>query len=374
MAVQSGDFWVRFPELLRTIRISVQMPTDVHAAASALLLVGIAGLGLLNGSLNGLGKKRAVVGFLLVLTVIGLWTTGSRVAILLAGLGTMVAVGWWAAQRSRRHLVVALVAMGAVTATIWIAMFAVSSRYNTAAYSFNARVVMMRAGIQMFEGSPVFGIGVTRFYLESPSFVGPDIVKSIGYVRENAHNNFIQVLAEQGLVGLAAMLWWLLTIIVSGARAQIAKPDIGRGALLLGFVACVGTWLAGHPLLVPEFALVFWLYGGVLVAMTPSEATGRRGWLVGALIAVLFLTVPFRAMAIRNAAYLEHRGVGVSIWHHDDTQRYREAGAAFSLYLPSGGDPTILPIRRAADAFDPIVIDVGVGGRHLTTITIEGDN
>jgi len=371
MAVQAGDLWATFPVLLRTTRLSVQMPTDVHAAASALLLVGIASLGLFK---NGSWLWRAIVGILLLLIATGLWTTGSRVAILVAGLSVMVIMGWWAARRSWRHLALTAGAMAVVTAALWFAMVHSSSRFNPTSFSLNARLVMMKAGLQMFASAPVFGIGVTRFYLESPGFVGPDIVKLVGYVRENAHNNFIQVLAEQGVVGLFAMLWWLAVIVVGGARAQIAKPDVQRGALLLAVVACVATWLVGHPLLVPEFALVFWLYGGVLVAMTPSQATGRRIWFMTALIAALFLTVPFRAIGIRNAADLEHYGVGVSVWHHDDSQRYREAGAAFSLYLPSGGAPTKLPIRRAPNAPEPLVIDVAVGGRHLTTITVEGDN
>jgi O-antigen ligase len=370
MAVQAGSFWANFPVIFRTIRISVQIPGDVHAAASALLLAGIAGLGLLK---NRSWIWRAVVGLLLLLIATGLWTTGSRVAILLAGLSVMVAMGWWAARRSWRHLAVTTGAIAVVSVGVWFALLA-PSRFSTTAYSFNARFVMMKAGMQMFVTAPAFGIGITRFYAESAAVVGPDIIKLVSSPRENAHNNFIQVLAEQGVVGLAAMLWWLAVMVVGGARAQIAKPDAQRGALLLAVVACACTWLVGHPLLVPEFALVFWMYGGVLVAMTPSQSTGRRVWLVAALIAALFLTVPFRAMGIRNAAYLEHYGVGVSVWHPDDTQRYREAGAAFSLYLPSGGDPTILPIRRAPDASGPLVIEVGIGGRHLTTLTVDDDN
>ena len=367
-AQRSADFWPAFATHLGIERISIQMPTDVHAAASAFLLAGVAGVGLLKGP----WKRRAGLAMMLLLIVAGLWTTGSRVAILFGGLSALTAMFWWAARRSRRHLIVTTVAMGVIAAAVWFALFA-PSRYNPTAYSFNARVVMMKAGMQMFASAPAFGIGVTRFYSESAAVVGPEIQELVSYPRENAHNNFIQVLAEQGVVGLAAMVWWLAAMIGSGARAQAAKPDVQRGALLLAIVACVGTWFMSHPLLVPEFALVFWMYGGVLVAMTPNPAPTRWRWLGWALIAALVLSVPPRAVARRNAADLEHRGLGVSIWHHDDTQRYREAGAAFSLYLPVDRAPVVLPIRRAPSSSSPIVIDVSMAGRHLTTITLEDD-
>jgi hypothetical protein len=46
--------------------------------------------------------------------------------------------------------------------------------------------------------------------------------------------------------------------------------------------------------------------------------------------------LPVRATLLRNAADLEDQGFGLSRWTRDAEQRYREAGAEFHVYLPTG--------------------------------------
>ena len=61
----------------------------------------------------------------------------------------------------------------------------------------------------------------------------------------------------------------------------------------------------------------------------------------------LAASVPFRATRETRSANLEHVATGVSQWQPAmDGERYREAGSAFSLFLPSGA-VMILPIRSA---------------------------
>jgi O-antigen ligase len=82
----------------------------------------------------------------------------------------------------------------------------------------------------------MFGIGVHQFYAASARALDPDFTSLSGYARENAHNNFLQVLTEQGVVGLAAMLWWLGLL---GAGVWSVRKRDGplreRDALFLGF-------------------------------------------------------------------------------------------------------------------------------------------
>jgi hypothetical protein len=233
---------------------------------------------------------------------------------------------------------------------------------------------MVKAGVQMFRQAPVFGIGIARFYGASEAYIEPDEVRIVGYKRENAHNNFVQVAVEQGLVGLSAMLWWLAVLLVTGTRTQISSPTAFRGALLVAIVACVGTWMTGHPLLVPEFAFVFWFYCGIVTAMTPEPLASRPRWLYWILVASVLVSIVPRAYYARNTVFLEHMGFGLSkLWRHDDQQRYREAGALFDIYLPATGRPVEVPIRRAPDAPDSLLVDVRIGGRLVDTVSVGGD-
>jgi hypothetical protein len=366
-ALRTGAVLKALPSLLTTVRISLQM--DVHAAASALLLAGVAGFGLMNKS----PARRAGVGLLIVLIAAGLWIGGSRVAIVLGAVTAIGALGWSAVRAGGWRLVIAGAVVLAIGAGAWMATL-YPGRYNTTSGSMDSRLIMAKVGIKLFRQAPVFGIGITKFYGASAAYLGPDEARIVAYTRENAHNNFVQVAAEQGLVGLGAMLWWLGMLLVTGARAQAASPNAFRGALLLAVVACVGTWMAGHPLLVPEFAFVFWLYSGILTAMTPQPSATRPRWFLWILVASLVVSITPRAYEIRNSDYLEHLGFGLSsLWQHDDKQRYREAGASFAIYLPATGRPVDVPMRRAPGAPDPLLVDVWIGGRLIETVSVGSD-
>jgi O-antigen ligase len=366
-ALRSGNVIGALPRLLLGERISVQ--TDVHAAASALVLAGIAGFGLMNGSM----ARRVGVGLLLVLVGAGLWIGGSRVAIVLAVVAAIGTIGWSMVRAGGRRLMIAAVAVLVIGGGAWMATL-YPGRYNTVSGSVDARLIMVKAGVQLFRQAPIFGIGITRFYGASAAYIEPEEARIVGYKRENAHNNFIQVAAEQGLVGLGAMVWWLAVMLVSGTRAQMAAPTPSRGALLAAIVACVGTWMTGHPLLVPEFAFVFWLYCGILTAMTPEAQISRPRWSLWVLVASVLVSIVPRAYDARNTVYLEHMGFGLSaLWQHDDQQRYREAGAFFAIYLPASGRQVEVPIRRAPDVPDSLIVDVKIDGRLVDTVSLGSD-
>jgi hypothetical protein len=370
VAAARGDDTVHsLVRLLLTVRWSLQ--TDVNASASALILAGIAGAGLIGGPL----ARRIAVGGLVALAAVGAWITGSRIALAMVLAAAFAALLWRTVRAGRgRAVLVAGAGVLVIGAGAWLIVANPFGRNGGIGYSVDFRRVMLEAGIKMFEKAPVFGVGVHRFYDESYGYAG-DALAALGWARrENAHNNFMQVLAEEGVVGFAAMIWWLAAILVAGARAQLAKPEALRGGLLLAVVAAMGTWLTGHPLLVPEFAFLFWLYCGVLAGTTAAPSPGRAGWIPSVLTAALLASVPLRAVALRNAADLEHRGFGLSeLWLRDDTQRYREAGSAFAIFLGATGRPVDVPVRRAPGASALVAIEVRIGGRLLERIQITGD-
>jgi hypothetical protein len=270
-------------------------------------------------------------------------------------------------------MVVAAAVVGALGAGVWLAAAYPQGRNDTASGSISSRMVLINAGLEMFRSAPMFGIGVTNFYATSAEVVGPDMMNLVGSPRENAHNNFVQVLAEQGLAGLAALLGCLAVILIGAVRVQILEPETGRGTLLIAIVACLGTWLSGHPLLVPEFAFVFWLYCGILVGLTPIGGRRRPAWPVALAVTGVLLSVPFRTVALRKTADLEHRGFGLSLWQRDEVRAYREAGPSFSLYMPTNNHLIDLPLRRVPGAPDPLIVDIEIGGRLVNSVQVAGD-
>jgi O-antigen ligase len=371
-AISTGNVLEALPRLFMTIRVSVQ--TDWNAGASALLLAGVAGFGLVTGH----WARRAMVSLLMMIIAAGLWATSSRAAIVMAVVACVAGIGWsvWSAVRLQRssRLAIVGVAVVALSAGAWLAAHYPAGRNDNASRTIRSRLVLMKAGLQMFQAAPVFGIGITRFYTASAESAGPALATFGLKPRENAHNNFVQILAEQGLVGFCALLWWLSVVVLGGLRAQLSNPTPVRAGVLAGIMACIGTWLTGHPLLVPEFALVFWFYCGILTGTLPASAPGHARWLPLILVSALLVSIAPRAQALRDAGDFEHLGFGLSLWQHDDAQRYREAGTEFQIFLPAGDRPVAVPVRRAPGAPEILVVEVRIRGQLVNSVLVGGDS
>ena len=82
--------------------------------------------------------------------------------------------------------------------------------------SIQNRLNGWRAGVNMFKDNPIYGVG-PGMYEEEYFKYGPLIFNPITRVRDismvNAHNMFITVLAERGIIGILPVVL-LLTIII----------------------------------------------------------------------------------------------------------------------------------------------------------------
>ena len=84
----------------------------------------------------------------------------------------------------------------------------------------------------------------------------------------DAHNYFVQVAAELGLLGLACFLWLVAVPLTHAIRTVRRGPGDPRlTAILAGILAFIVTWWGGHPLLVGVVAYPFWLALGLAMSL-----------------------------------------------------------------------------------------------------------
>jgi O-antigen ligase len=314
VSLRKEDVWAALANYLQTIRISAAFP-DPNAAGSYLAMCLLTAVGAaIASSVGGAGPNRDTPGRsagLLALAAIpavaaGLWLTGSRAALLavIPASALLVPLALRAPRRLRG------VGAGLVVLVVLLSLPFLPGRFNPPEVTGRSlslvvgfRTEMTRMALRMIAAQPVFGVGVGRLHARSGGYFTPEFRAAVP--RENAHNNFLQVLGELGIVGFVPFVWalWAVAraVALSSRAGTLPAPAVGGAAGLAAFVL---TWLTGHPLLIFEVATAFWLVLGAVAALAVAgdpawpagRSTRRRAseWFAILLAAATIASVPFR--------------------------------------------------------------------------------
>lgn len=290
------------------------------------------------------------------------------------GLSPHVArlVGWTV----RAGVVAAVVVLAALVALgTWrdVRQFDQQSYVGTLLYTFNlrqppdeilkGRLLLWRTAVRMVASEPLFGIGLgrsERAFFSFSQYLDPRPPPGV-----TAHNTFLTVASETGLLGVGTLLLLLGTIVLAGSCAPegvTGAPALLRVALLAGVIAFVITMLTGDRLLLREDLVMF----GVVVGLAMSYASSARdrtsrlaSGLAAAVVVCLVVTTPMRARAEAREVQLHRVWHGVSGWLSErDGTRFRWTSARATFFVPGSADALVVPMRRGASGPQQVVIRV----------------
>lgn len=182
-------------------------------------------------------------------------------------------------------------------------------------FTFKERLDYWRAGYKMFLRSPIIGNGFNSFGLLYPRYRFP----GTGEAR-TAHNNFLQILIETGVVGFAFFAGiWLFGL--AAARSFVRdhlkgeKRDPLREAVVLSAFIGIACFLihslADFDLYIPGIAMTVWLFLALMVT-NAHPAEGRRiqltkrtaGLCTSALVVVCGLGVFYASKTLNANSHL----------------------------------------------------------------------
>lgn len=180
------------------------------------------------------GPWRAAASGLAVLCAAGIWVTQSRAALAGAALAGGLWLGRTAAGKTRLLILVGLAASGA-----------------GAAYWFQSRSwthgLIWRDTLRLWLEHPFLGCGLGRYHVEFPAFASAELKALWPQSRvivNFAHNEYLQALAETGLLGFAALLGLVLSFARWAWRASSDLQDPSRAKLCAGLAAgATALWL-----------------------------------------------------------------------------------------------------------------------------------
>jgi O-antigen ligase len=124
-------------------------------------------------------------------------------------------------------LIPVLLALGLAA---WIDMPGLTERYATLGdvreeRSFTTRMAFSKRALEIAKDFPLLGSGMGTFrethYLYTPGTSSHELVR--------AHNDYAQLAAECGLLGIAAMLWALVVLVSRGVIGGLLRPPNASG-------------------------------------------------------------------------------------------------------------------------------------------------
>jgi O-antigen ligase len=365
---------------LGQVRLSQHVP-DVNAAGSYFVLIGVLALGLA-------ATARRAWPWILVwfINVVALFISGSQAAIFAGAVvtGAGLAFTRWSGFRPFPHRT----ALVTGTALSLLVLIFVIAQPRQAASSLQIRYQFTETSARMIASSPVFGVGLNRYIAQSSQFMPRELRRM--YRRENAHNYFLQVTAELGVLGgilFGALVFVPLVRAVRTLRRTTTDPVLL--GVTGGLTAFVITCLSGHPLLLAQLAYPFWILLGLTsgivlrardaaaetsgIAEAPNLLRPVATWAAATLGILLVISIPIRVQTAARNTIFSHVAYGFHDWELDPRgRRFRWTTAHATFYVPTGVRTIEIPIR----AWNPspgqsTSLEVDVNGRTVNRLDID---
>ena len=370
------NFWGMLVQHISTARLNTHYG-DVNAAGSVFAMLVFVSAGL---TLAARRRAAPMWGIATAFIGLGLWMSGSRTALVAAAvaLASLAVVAARTQMSTRARLMTNVACLLMTLAAIAVIYAPTRGNQQASSVAVRVRVEMARTTLRMVAEKPLFGVGLGEFYQRSGEFSSPELLAAFPPARhENAHNNFLQILAEAGLIGLGAFLCLLAAALYVAARPLSTIPrDAFAWGSVAGLFAFLLTCFGGHPLLTREAGYAFWLVLGLaagyasLTTSRKTMATALPRWpsrTALIVIACLVISIPIRAASARAHADLEHLGIGLSQrWETaEDGTRFRSAVTDASIFVPAGTG-----FRFRVRTETPERLELKLGGRLADVVTL----
>ncbi|MBF0634867.1 MAG: O-antigen ligase family protein [Nitrospinae bacterium] len=249
---------------------------------------------------GGRWSYEALYSVALALMVFMSFQAGQRAGLVSLAIAVILAVPAYIGSSGEKRKIprwaiglVALVAVAGMGA-LFSSRYDILSRFSPQTILSDPRVVLSRASLRMMKTSPALGGGLGSFYSLYDTFKARE---NAGLVPINAHSQYFQIVAEEGLLGVAG--WGLIFSLcaIGAVRAFKKEESRERKALMAVPVISLAVWIflgLGNTLsYVRSTEIFFWIFAGILTAWAapsiPNLRPGKKTLTVFALVAMIAL-------------------------------------------------------------------------------------
>jgi len=223
-------------------------------------------------------KRRIIMLFVSLLVIVGLYLTYSRGAL----IGFFIAFLFLAIMKRNKVIIGALIASIIIFPFLapknmkdWLA---VAKIYPLVFLLNGDRISVYKNTSYMISQHPFIGVGVNTFSRVYAKYKLPEVEKIFATPDTfYAHNNFLQMAGETGLLGLAAFLWFLFVLFKKNFSAFKGIKDEYLKIVSLSLIGCLIAFLINGltetSLYNARVAMIFWFLTGFSLAVSRMHET-----------------------------------------------------------------------------------------------------
>ena len=230
-------------------------------------------------------KERTAAGVAAAIMVGTIFLSGSRGGMIAIFVELVVfGVVLLRQKKMSYRIALAAAAFGIVLASmlVWLGGKELSTRVSSISsearteISGGMRLSIDRDAFRMFRQKPVFGWGLGTFPVVYPEFRS---FYTNFFVNE-AHNDYLQLLAEMGVLGFGLMLWFLV-VLYRRAAHKIGNwtTDVSSAVTLactLGFTGILVHSVFDFNLQIPANAAIFYVFCSIAAAPPLLQRSRKR--------------------------------------------------------------------------------------------------
>ncbi len=198
---------------------------DPNTQAAAFVAAMFLTMGLFSVYRHAVARLLLLISFVIV--TVAFFATQSRGGLIALGIATVAALFLATGQRVR---IIGLVSLAAVIAVVAVAVQpGALGRITNFGGGTSGRSDIWRVAIKLWEEHPFVGIGTNNFEIAEPQLARriPNVSR-VTYIAEKpdpAHNSYLQVLVENGIIGL---IGWLAIIFACLRSGWLAAREFDR--------------------------------------------------------------------------------------------------------------------------------------------------
>jgi len=222
-------------------------------------------------------ERRFVIGLFALLPIGALFLSASRGGVVALGVELLFLAFYIALRRAGgKHLLSGgVVLLAALSLVSWLGVREVLSRFGslqTLEVKEAKRASMRHGAWNIFLDHPLLGTGLGTIQLVYP----PYETLYDGKIVNHAHNDYLEALAETGILGGLCCAWFIGVLVFAAMRTlQEANLTFAAALRLAGLTGCCGFFvhsLVDFNLHIPANAFLFFL----MALLATSEMTAAR--------------------------------------------------------------------------------------------------